>query len=384
MISEFTEYGSKEHYESREIENDITAPEEEKPKSRARKSAPKAKKEKPASELIAALKFISVCQKKNGEIYQQHCMLSGGWVAAMNEYMVAATPINASLTCCPHTLQLIEALNKCESEFQMVMSGPETLSIASGYFTAVINCTSPELLNIHGPDLQCGAITDDLKPALGVCSSLLVENSPNEYTAAVLMQANTCVGTDGVSMVEVFHGIDLPPSMLIPKSVAVAVSKTDKKLTAFGFSAHSFTFYFEDGSFIKSRLFTPQYPNYLPLMECSGKPKAIHKEFFTALETIKPFCESGQVYFKDGYIYSLADSNIASSYKFGGLPDGLAFSCERLLHFKTQVKKGYFDKENRKAFLFSDTMRAVVMGLSSPKEFSAAVDNSTEADDIPF
>lgn len=368
-----------------EIENDIKPPlDEEKPKARARKSTPKAKKEKPASELIAALKFISVCQKKNGEIYQQHCMLSGGWAAAMNEYMVVATPINANLQCYPHTLQLIEALNKCDSEFQMVMAGPETLSIASGYFTAVINCTSPELINLHGPDSQCGELTDDLKPALGLCSSLLIENSPNEYTAAVLMQDNTCVGTDGVSMVEVFHGIDLPPMMLIPKSVAVAVSKTDKKLTSFGFSAHSFTFYFEDGSFIKSRLFTPQYPNYLPLMECKEKPKAIHKEFFTALETIKPFCEAGQVYFKEGYIYSLADSNVASSYKFGGLPDGLAFSCERLLHFKTQVKKGYFDKENRKAFLFNDTMRAVVMGLSMAQVEHVTEKFSEIDDNIPF
>lgn len=362
-----------------EIENNIEAPVEK--KTRARK--PTKKKENPANELLEALKFISVCQKKVGEILHQYCIINNNWAVASNGILTIATQVKETMSVCPHTLQFIEALNKCQNELSIVQLKQDTLAVSSGYFSGLVPCVDLSALNINGPDASCASISDSLKPALMVAASLTIENGADEFLSAVLLQSGSCVGTDRFSMVEAWHGHDLPPNMILPRQAALAVAKSTKKLTGFGYSGSSATFWFEDDSFIKTQLFNSNYPNYKRILDVSHEAQKLPKEFFRALRAIEPFSETGNVYFKDSSICSDSEVEISSTYKLKGLPEGMGFAAKRLLQFENYADTAYFNEHAKCVFFYTESTRACVMGLSAPVK-ETQNESADDNDDISF
>lgn len=344
-------------------------------KTRARKAAT-AKKEKkinPAIGLIEALKFVSVCQKKAGDQQVQFCVINNRWIAAGNEVLTVATPIAEDFAANAHTMQLIDALKQCKDDLQVVVLNEGCLSIKSGDFTGLVPCIGDGILNIDGPDGTCAAISDALKPALLSAASLTVENAPNEFLAGVLLQANSCVGTNGSAILEYWHGINLP-TMLVPRQAAVAIGKCDKVLVGFGYSGQTATFWFEDGSFIKTRLYEPKYPNYAMFLDVEGiNAFPLPDGLFEAVKLIEPFCTTGNIFFNEGFIYSDDLKTNASSYKLEGVPDQTAFNVKMFLALQPYAKQAHFFKEHKKVFIFGDNVRGCLV------ETLFTVYNKTEA-----
>jgi len=387
-----------------EIENEIEVPptDEEKPakKTRARKAAT-SKKQKlpnPAEGLLKALKFVSVCQKKVGEQQTQFCIIANKWIAASNEVLTVATPILEDLECNAHTYQLIDALSKVQGDLSVVSLSESCLSVKSGDFTGLVSCLPDGIITVDAPDATCALVSDSLKHALMVTATLTTENAPSEYLAGVLLQANSAVGTDSAAMIEYWHGIDLP-SMLIPRASALAVAKCDKPLVGFGYSGTTATFWFEDGSFIKTRLFENKYPNYKIALDVEGiNAWPLPEGLFQAVKLLEPFCSTGNVYFNEGFIYSDELESQASTYKLEGVPNDTAFNIKRFLNVLPHATSAHFYKEMQRFFFFGTNLRGVLMECGKPKK---PVNNSPateeerrfgqqhyksdiEDDDIPF
>ncbi len=368
-------------------------------KTRARKAAaPKPEaKPNPAASLIKALKFIAVAQKKAGSPVQQFCNLSYHWAAATNEILTVATRIEEDLTACPHTLSLIDALSKCSDDLTITQLTPQTLAVNSGVFKGLINCSDFDAIKIPAPDPVCAAVDDRLKAALGAVGVLATDGAPNATFAAVLLQSGSAVATNGHAILEYWHGIYLPPGLLIPKASAVAISKADKTLTGFGFSPSSATFWFEDGSFIKTQLYNERYPNYEAIINVQGlNPWPLPEAFYKGVKAIESFAEDGIVYFDKGVLKSNRRMDAASTYKIEGLPDGLAFSAKYITMLEDAMQKVHFevDKQGPKAYFFGPNIRGVLMGVNltsaERREYTedgtkrASPDLSDIDDDIPF
>ena len=62
-------------------------------------------------------------------------------------------------------------------------------------------------------------------------------------------------------LMEAWHGLDLPPNVPLPKQFVAALVKQKKNLTGFGFSRSSATFYFEDGCWLRTQLYSDEWPD---------------------------------------------------------------------------------------------------------------------------
>ncbi|QBZ71735.1 hypothetical protein [Pseudomonas phage KP1] len=383
---------------SSEIANDIPLPAEHQPKprkTRARKQAAGGTVKKtanPAASLIAALKFVAVAQKKNGPPNVQFCNIFDKWVAAFDGVLMAACPIEEDLEACPQTLQFIDALSKASDELSITQLSANALAVSSGVFRALVPCVTPDEIPMYGPDPQIAAITDDVKTALLAVAGLATETSPSATFAAVLLQADTAVATDGSAILEYWHGVDLPPGLMLPKASALAIGKCAKTLVGFGYSANSATFWFEDGSFMKTHLFAERYPNYSILFECpDANYWPIPDEFYKGIRAVESFSPNGNVFFKDGFILSRLQKETATSYKIEGLPDKMGFSVKLLIAVEHAFKSVHFDINKKKVFFFSERIRGVLMALDMGTEETAyELSKQTGADydsfdnDIPF
>lgn len=357
-----------------EIDSNIAPPAPEaKPKASTRR-ARTSKKTAPsaAASLINALKFAKVAQSKAGTIAQQHCMISGGWLAATNGVLTIGCKIEEDLQACPHSTHLLEALLKCGQELNITQLNANTLSVKSGVFKALIPCVSFSEIELSAPDAQVATIDDRIKAAIECVLPLATDGAPNAVFASVLLQAGTAVATNGAALLECWHGIDLPPGLMLPKASAGAVAKAGKPLTGFGFGPASATFYFEDGSFIKTQLFNERYPHYQQLLDVETNAWALPDGFFTAVHAIENFSRNGVVYFDEGMVSSHEQETEASTYQIEGLPHGMAFNSKYLTLLEHAFVKADFQKAANKVYFFGENSRGVLMAVDLNK------------DDIPF
>lgn len=375
-----------------QIENDVpipATPEKPKRKSRGRKQAEAGKTGKktpnPAASLIAALKFIAVAQKKVGATNVQFSHIAHNWVAAFDGVMTVAAPIEEDLQACPHTLQFIDALSKVTDDLAITQLTANTIAVSSGVFRALVPCVAFDEVPIPPPDPQCAVIDNRIKAAFAAVAGLATDGASDAVHASVLLQAGSAVATNGAALLEAWHGIDFPSSMLIPKAAANAIAKVTRSITGFGYSQSSATFYFEDGSFIKTQLYGETYPNYAAALDVpSLNLWPVPEDFFKGVRAIESFSPNGNVFFEDGAVLSKIHKEEASTYCIEGTPERMGFSAKMLLAVEHAFKKAHFETNSNKVVFYGDNVRGVLMGLDLGTEASYIETSDERNEDSPF
>lgn len=336
-------------------------------KSTGAKRARKPKEQNSgAASLIEALKFVALAQQKEGTPVQTHCIINQGRMMAFNGIFATGHLIDDDLSACPHSTRLLDALGKCGANLSITQLDSGRLSIKSDRFKAFVPCVPFDQLVCVEPDAPCAAIDDRLKAGFDMVAPILSETAQKAMFAGALLQAGSIVGTNGHVLVEYWHGIDLPPGLIVPKAALQALTKTAKKLTRFGFSPNSATFFFEDDSFIKTQLYSEQYPDYGRIFPANVNPWPLPEGFFEGVRKIQSLSDDKIVHFEaSGMIVKDAQRNQSGSYEIQGLKDGLAFNMEYLSIVEPIFKQVDFDTEPGKAVFFGDNARGALMGIRS-------------------
>ncbi|MCW2763965.1 MAG: hypothetical protein JWR85_4166 [Marmoricola sp.] len=359
---------------------------------RARKAKPT---ESSAANLIDGLKFVSIAQKEKGEPRQTHCILGNGWIVASDGGISAGCRIEDEIQAAPHTRRMIAALQKATGQISIVQLASGKLSIKGGKFSTLVPCLDIADMPDVSPDPQIALLTNEIKRGFAACAVLANEASPEPYRAGVLLQANSIVGTNGHALIEYWHGIDLPPGLMIPKASAMAVAGCPKNLVGFGFTDRSVTFHFEDFSFIKTQLFNDQFPDYARLLDKECNPWPIPPDFFTAIDTIEEFSDNGLLYFDNNLMKSSRNDSEGATYEVAGLVGGMGFNHKYLKAVQPEFKKAAFDPAGGEVLFFGDVSRGIVKGIDLPAEHRAEAQGAYSVpvpsndpfeveDDIPF
>jgi hypothetical protein len=344
-----------------EINDNVPMPEPKK-SARARKQQKPKTTPEASSGLLTALKFISCAQKPEGNFFQTHCRIFQHWLVAFDgEVLSVGTKVQEDLDACPHTHSLIKALSKCGESLSITQLNAFSLAVKSDKFRASIQCIEPNALAMSYPDQPIAVITDDIKKGFEAVAWIAVEGAERAFCASVLLQSNSIVATNGHIILEYWHGINLP-SVLIPKSTIVAMLKIDKKLVSFGFSDVSATFWYDDGSYIKTQLFKDKYPEYYHVFEKqSGEITPIHPEFFKAVAALSDFSKDKFVRFKADLLCSDKSEDIGATYQLVGLPEGYAFNHEYLKGIQQYFNNVIF-QDKRMAYFSNGNVRGAIMG----------------------
>lgn len=332
----------------------VAAKRARKPKAKANGAAP----------LIEALKFIGLAQQKEGAPHQTHCHISNGRIMAFNGVFATGCLIEDDLSACPHTTRLLDALGKCGEKLSITQLDSGRLSIKSDRFKAFVPCAKFDEIPVIEPDAPCADIDDRLKQGFEMVAPLLGETAQRAIYAGALLQSGSIVGTNGALLVEFWHGIDLPPGLIVPKAALQAVAKTAKKLTRFGFSPNSATFFFEDDSFIKTQLFAESYPDYQRIFPATVNPWPLPEGFYEGVKTIQSLSDDRIAYFDAaGLIVKDSQRNQSGSFQIEGLPAGLAFNMDYLNMVESVFKRVDFEAEKGKAVFFGENARGALMGV---------------------
>jgi hypothetical protein len=316
---------------------------------------------------LDALKFLSLVTKDVGPPCETHVYLSNNWACASNGVIAAGHKISEDIFACPNNKLMIEALSKCNENFSITQLDNNRLSIKSDKFKAVIPCIEPILLAVVGPDAPIADINDKFKEAAEAVNVLTGDNGQDILNRSLLMRGKSIVGTNGKIIFEYWHGIDLPPDLVIPKDIVNPLVKNSKKLMKFGFSPASITFWFEDDSWIKTQLYAEHWPKLDTVLDQKCNPWPVPADFFTGLAAVAPFSTDGLVYFDHGTLRSHRQEGTGASFTVAGLPRGPIFSARQLALLKPHASQIDFlapgpHPGTTCLYFYGTSMRGVVAG----------------------
>lgn len=328
---------------------------------------PKLKSNVSTNVLLEALQFCSCVSEKLGAPFETHIGLRDNWAIAFNGIIAASSPIVETLTCHPHNLLLIEALSKCDDTYSLTQLDNGRLSIKSGKFKAIVPCLDPALMQTAIPDPMIAPCTNAFKEAVEAVGVLASENAQHVLTASVLMNGQSVISTNRVMLLEYWHGLDLPPNVPLPKQFVAALVKQKKNLIGFGFSNNSATFYFEGGCWLKTQLYSDEWPDVSRILNREANLWAIDPNFFKALVAVAPFSEDGNVYSDLNLLMSHADKELGAQYECNGIPKGFVYPIKQLMILKPYATKidymasGVHDSSYCLVF-YGDNCRGVISG----------------------
>lgn len=249
--------------------------------------------------LLDALRFVSLAQRARGLDPERYCRLGMRSATAFNGVIAAGIRIDNELQCCPQTARLIAALEECENGYTITHAAFDRLVVQSGQFTADIPLYDPVALQGAWPDAKSIHVDDSLKAALLAVVGVTNEKSDRMHESAVLMQSGNCVATDGNIILEAWHGFDLPPDIILPKAIIVALNKAKKELCGIGYGETTVTFWFPDNSWLRTQRYLAKWPKST-LFDTPTRPIPIPATLFSAAQQLTPFSEDGELYCKDG------------------------------------------------------------------------------------
>lgn len=300
---------------------------------------PRSKSNTTSNALLEALIFCSCVSEKLGASYETHIGLKNNWAIAFNGIVAAGAPITEDVTCHPHNLLLIEALSKCDENFSLTQLDNNRLSVKSGKFKAIVPCLDTDLMQEAFPDPIIVPVTNIFKDAVEAVAVLANEHAHEIIAHSILMNGPSVISTNGTMLLEYWHGLDLPPSIPLPKEFVVALAKQKKNLIGFGLSNCSVTFHFKGGCWIRSQLYAKQWPDVSRILNRQANLWTIDQNFFKALEAIEPFSIDGNVYSDLNLLKSHADEGIGASYECSGIPKGFVYPIKQLKIIKPFCKR---------------------------------------------
>lgn len=336
-----------------------------------------------AEELQSALNFVA-CATGDLQYWQKHVRMSGNFVVAYNGQVSAGHPIVEDLECNPHLDRTLSGLKKCGKSLTLAQTPAGKLSIKGDKLRALVDGLPTEDMPTVTPDPGCANVSDILKDAFKICGSLASEAGDHVVKASLLLEANVCSGTNRAALVQFWHGIDLPPAMVIPKVFAAAVAKQTLKLTGLGFGwdnqrgiVSSVTLYFENGAWIKTQTYVDRWPDVNAILDVKCFPQPIPNGLFEGIAAVADFNENGWVTFADGKVQSHRSDQEGAQYDVPGLKPGLQFSGKligAISGFATTID---LTAVPNRAFFFGENIRGAVMGII---EHSSGPAREPEAD----
>lgn len=326
-----------------------------------RARAKKSKMNEAAASLVDALKFVAPTQKKSGGIQETHVVMFNNMLIGSNGILTIGYPIEEDLNACPNSELLLAALNKCGETFSITKSDETSIVINSDQFQATIPCVDINEMSLSHPDQNIAEIGNTIKDGFKQIMFLATKGSKHVLTASIMLRPNSMVATNNIVILEYWHGYDLPPNILVPKECATSVAKCKRDLTGFGFSGATATFWFDDKSFVKCKLFEEEYPNIDAILNKTLNPFPPVDDFFKAIKAVDAASRTGKVIFTETGVQSHNEINEGSKYEIEGLPVGKVYDSKNLIKCEPFCDRIDFTSYNGQAFFFGENIRGAIV-----------------------
>jgi hypothetical protein len=212
-----------------------------------------------AALLVAALDYLSIVPDKAAS--PNVIIINGPLVTVNNGLLKAGIMIGgefpADVVAKINLSALRGALARVGKEMEIAFTD-ESISIEAGDFNADLTNEPIDMANDRViPDPMIAPLNNAFRDAVVKVGRLASDTGEEVMTASIALLGGTVMATKRHTILEAWHGNDMPSGIYVPKAFVTALGKAKFDLVGFGFSNTTFTVHFSGGVFLQ----TNTYPN---------------------------------------------------------------------------------------------------------------------------
>lgn len=353
------------------------------------KAAAKAAAEQ-ANAFLDALDFVAPAATDTGESYAIHAAITQKWLSCFDGTIMIATPVAEEMTAYPRFRQLRDALKRAGSGGSVTVQGAEhRIIVKSGRSKFGVECEpDPARVMRPGPDVAVGPLDARFVDALRALLPLTAENVQSDLENSILVAGNHAYATDRAMMAEYTHGNNISMSAVLPRKFADRVTKIKKDLYGYGISDISFTIWYTDGSFVRTKLYNANtwptnFSAVLPELPDPASLVPIPAGLFDALRDCQAFANEDSVIFDKGKVRTHDVDNVGCVITVAGLVEApvALYSIKRLLRLDGLVSSlDYTSDADYRLQAFGDNLRAIITTKGTRSGRGEASDYAGEFD----
>lgn len=344
----------------------------------------KPAKNETANSLLTALTFLGVLKPPTGQAlqpYMTHVFMNEGWAIGFDGILAAGHTIETGINGYVNTKLLGEALDNTEKTFTLTVLPGGHFHIESGKYMSLVPAIDAQQVPQTFPD---AAIAPFQNPkafidAMVASGKVVSDTAEKALYASIRLNGTTVMATDGGTVIEAWHGNNMPSGLVLPKVFALALAKTGKEPTSFGFASDwsTFTVHFADGSWLRTNCFPhdiwPQevLQAFGGLFAAVPTGAAIDKKLFDAVRAVLPFAEEDRrIIIRPGLVRTHMDRTKGAALELASVNFEIDIDGKRLLAVEDHVETAGVG--NMTFVFYGPIVRGVIAGKPALAEEAPA------------
>ena len=315
--------------------------------------------------MLKELKFVQgAVSKKDFIPALTHFRIENGTVRSFNGMLALCSPIAFDLDCSPKAEPLVKAIGNCDETVTLSLTPTGRLSVKSGSFKALIDCVqeatphvTPEgdIINFDGE--QVLKAFETIYPFIG-------NDASRPWSNGVLLKGQSAFATNNVTLVEYWVGSTFPIECNVPRACIKEMLRIGEPPLYAQADHNSLTFHYGENCWIRTQLFSTEWPDLSKVLEVQSNPRPIHDELFAGLEKLKPFVDKqGHIFFRNGIIATSQDEHEGADYALTNHDYNGIYNIEMLALLKDVVKGIDWNMYPRPCPFHGDRLRGAIVGM---------------------
>ena len=318
--------------------------------------------------MLKQLKFVQGAVGKKEFIPAiTHFCIENGTVRAYNGTIALSSPIPCDINCKPKAVPMVQAIAKCNETISLSMTPSGRLSIRSGAFKALIDCIEESQVHVQPEGKEIYFDGNALLAGLKVVQDFIGNDASRPWATGVLLKGQSVFATNNVCLIEYWMGVDFPCVANIPRSAIAEMIRINEPPSHAQLDMNSITFHYSDGRWIRSQLYSTEWPDLSKVLDRDCEPVPLPKELFIGLETIRPFQNKlGQVFLSENSMRTHEDPNEGASFEFAWPYKDSIYSVDMLQLLEGVAQTADFGTYPAPCIFYGERLRGAIIGMRLP------------------
>lgn len=260
--------------------------------------------------MLEAIKFIVSGTSKD----HPFCIIKDGIIYSTNGLLTLSSPIDLNLTISPKVNDLIKAVEMCEDTISMHVTPKGKLSIKSGGFKALIECSNEQLSQVK-PQGEIIPLNGNLLSTLRLLNSFVAGDVSQIWAKGILFKGKSAFATNNIVLIEYWLDCEFPVQVNIPKTAIIELLRINQEPVSLQMNENNITFHYENGGWLRTQTYDTTWPDISKILSEPRNPisvRLIEQEIID----ITPFVNSEKQYLflkSDGTISTVSGDNEAGA-----------------------------------------------------------------------
>ena len=314
--------------------------------------------------MLEDLKFVQgAVARKDFVQALTHFRISGGFIKGYNGSLALCSPIGLDLEVTPKAVPFIKAIQTCKDTVQLNMTPSGRLSIKSGPFKAFVDCTEEAYPDVQ-PEGEILELDGNLLKALKILNPFIADDASRQWARGVMFRGPSAFATNNVTLVEYWLGYSFPVEINIPKPAVQELIRIGEEPTRFQVSERSATFHYASGRWLRTQLYSTQWPDLAKVLGRDSSPQPLPAGFFAALGDLLPFTDDlERVFFLGSSVATTPVEGLGASSALAGLPELGIYHIKQLQLLEGVAETIDLAQYPAPCLFYGDKIRGAIVGM---------------------